>query len=150
MLEIFGPPDDAKTGTGVRGGDRTGNDGEGDIGDTHTGIDMSEITFSDWFFEFNDSDSDSDTNNQMEKEKEGKERTLDQKDHAHADPRMQFVVRGCGHDKDSLTSLIGLCVLNSLAYESEQYYLAETADVMDTPVKWNIIHDASMTGMTKV
>ncbi len=95
--------------------------------------DHKDLLFGDWFFSFADPSGET---------KHGAD-GVDES--SNSDSALQFVIRGHGPDNDHITALVGLCVLNSLAYESEQYYLADVEDVLDKPVIWNIIHDASMT-----
>jgi serine/threonine protein kinase len=56
-----------------------------------------------------------------------------------------FMIRGHGIDKDDITSLAGLCSLNSLAYESEKYYIHASNIEADQLVVWNIIHHCDKT-----
>ena len=62
-----------------------------------------------------------------------------------SDGSKQFLIRGCGFDAACVTSMVGTTALNSLAYESEKYYIASPDEEGDQPVEWSIVHHADST-----
>lgn len=62
-----------------------------------------------------------------------------------ADASLQFNVLGQGYDSEGILGLVGLCLVNALAFQPDRYSIQIAQNDEERPVLWSIVHHASIT-----